>query len=966
MAYAVHGQAPTYNLTSSLNGQTITVTQEGAFVYDDGGPDNSYSPNTDYSVTLCGTCSFSSYRMGFTFNNFDIDESDTLFVYDGTSTSAPLIVKANNSNSLLNKKIYPTVNNNTGCLTLRFRSGSDPNVGDGFEVNIICGYPCENSYPVIKDTYYKILSTGQKVPMQIKMTFDVDSNENGVDTSYYKTIDICKNDSIVMTANGVYGSEFGYYTPDDPTTTFKWSFTPNDSMYAKGATEGGFRFPEVRCYTVNLMITDKKQCPSTQLEQVRVRVAQNPIKTIYPLQTICNSVSLPIDVGYSVNSTINVSKIEFKNEASAANVIRTFIPDGPQCPVQCYRAPVTFNQFPSGKKIESKEDICSICVNMEHEFMGDISIAIVCPNGSQAMLKAQPTGNCGGGSGKFLGLPYGGNDHHQWDGNPVCDTFPNPPGVGWNYCWSLNSEYDNSRGCINNQNTIQVTHNFNTIPPGFGSSIGPAGLKNFSTVDSSDHDNKSGYYTPTDDFSTLVGCPLNGQWAIEICDLWGSDNGWVFSWSMDLCNIQISDCEYQVGIDTIIWTPEQGVKMDVLSSQTARIGTPDTAGDFRIGIRIIDEFGCVWDTNTNIVTVWTPEPNLGADRTICDVEQVRLDAGDAHSHLPTYSFVWEPTFDTTQVILTPSNTGGTVTYEVEVTNFDENIYCRTRDTVVITAMPQPTANFETNVFPLEGCAPFVLNIENTSINATKFRWEFGDGIISIEKSPSHVYAAGEYKFKYYAVTDNGCQDSLIYPGLVRVFDSPQAEFAWDPTFPQVQSPQVRLINKTTPDLPDNHYLWEVQYDKNENITVTTLKAKDTSYAWEGDIDELPGLYKVKLIAYSRNISPSGNVVECRDTAEHQIRIVNDFLQFPNAVTPNGDGINDIFEIKNLIEGGGFPTFELSIYDAMGKRLYYKKNISDRSEFWDPSGLPTGTYFYHFIGKGHNGDVQRSGAIQVLK
>jgi gliding motility-associated-like protein len=435
---------------------------------------------------------------------------------------------------------------------------------------------------------------------------------------------------------------------------------------------------------------------------------------------------------------------------------------------------------------------------------------------------------------------------------------------------------------------------------------------------------------------------------------------------MDLCNIQISDCEYQVGIDTIIWTPEQGVKMDVLSSQTARIGTPDTAGDFSIGIRIIDEFGCVWDTNTNIVTVWTPEPNLGADRTICDVEQVRLDAGDAHSHLPTYSFVWEPTFDTTQVILTPSNTGGTVTYEVEVTNFDENIYCRTRDTVVITAMPQPTANFETNVFPLEGCAPFVLNIENTSINATKFRWEFGDGIISIEKSPSHVYAAGEYKFKYYAVTDNGCQDSLIYPGLVRVFDSPQAEFAWDPTFPQVQSPQIRLINKTTPDLPDNHYLWEVQYDKNENITVTTLKAKDTSYAWEGDIDELPGLYKVKLIAYSRNISPSGNVVECRDTAEHQIRIVNDFLQFPNAVTPNGDGINDIFEIKNLIEGGGFPTFELSIYDAMGKRLYYKKNISDRSEFWDPSGLPTGTYFYHFIGKGHNGDVQRSGAIQVLK
>jgi gliding motility-associated-like protein len=717
------------------------------------------------------------------------------------------------------------------------------------------------------------------------------------------------------------------------------------------------------------MITDKKQCASTQLEQVRVRVAQNPIKTIYPLRTICNNISLPIDVGYSVNSTINVSKIEFKNEATATNWVRTFIPDGPNCPQlgNCYRAPVTFNQFPSGKKLESKEDICSICVNMEHEYMGDISIAIVCPNGNQAMLKAQPSGTCGGGGSKFMGLPYGGNSHHTWDPtNHVCDSIYNPFGVGWNYCWSLNSDYDNSRGCVNNGPNVQVTHNFNTMPTGFISTSGVAGIQTFSTTDSSDYANKSGYYVPTDDFSTLVGCPLNGQWAIEICDQWGSDNGWVYSWSMDLCNIQISDCEYQVGIDTIIWSPSEGVKMDILTGSQARIYTPDSAGTFPVGIRIVDEFGCIWDTNTTITTVWNPQPKLGPDRTICDVEQVRLDAGDAHSHLPTYSFMWEPTFDTTQVIVTPAFTGQTTTYEVEVTNHDEGIYCRTRDTVVIEVSPQPTANFETNVYPIEGCSPFILKVDNTSMNATHYRWEFGDGIISTERSPQHVYAAGEYRLRLYAITDNGCQDSLIYPGLVRVFDSPEAEFGWNPAFPRVQEPTVKLKNKTTPDLPDNRYLWEIQYDKNENITVTTLDAKDTSYTWEGDIDELPGLYKVKLIAFANISSPTGNIVECRDTVEHTIQIVNDFLQFPNTVTPNGDGINDVFEIKNLIDGGGFPIFELSIYDAMGKRLYYKKNISDPSEFWDPSEVPTGTYFYHFIGKGHNGDVQRSGAIQVLR
>ncbi|MBR0073001.1 MAG: hypothetical protein IJP95_04120, partial [Bacteroidales bacterium] len=545
MAYVARSQAPTYNLNATNNGQSITITNEGAFLYDDGGLSGTYTAGKDFSITFCGTCQLNSYRMGFYFNSFDIHETDTIFIYDGTSTSDRLIMKANNSNSLLNKRVYPTTNNTSGCLTVRFKTNDDNNVGEGFEMNVICGYPCENSYPVIEDTYYKVVD-GRNIPLQTKFTYDIDTTETGeIDSLAYKTIDICKFDSIVLKAHGVYATDFGYYTGDDPTTLFQWSFTPSDSLHGTGATEAGFRYNEVRCYTVNLMITDKKRCASTQLEQVRVRVAQNPIKTIYPLRTICNSVSLPIDVGYSVNSTINVSKIEFKNEATATNWVRTFIPDGPYCAVQCYQAPVTFNQFPSGKKLESKEDICSICVNMEHEYMGDISIAIVCPNGSQAILKAQPSGTCGGGGGKFLGLPYGGNSHHTWDGSTsttsrlhpplteACDSSYNPYGVGWNYCWSLNSDYDNSRGCLNNGTSVNVTHNFATIPQGFVSpnGSGPAGTQTFSTTDSSDYLNKSGYYVPTDDFSSLVGCPLNGQWAIEICDQWGSDNGWVFSWS---------------------------------------------------------------------------------------------------------------------------------------------------------------------------------------------------------------------------------------------------------------------------------------------------------------------------------------------------------------------------------------------------------------------------------------------------
>ena len=93
------------------------------------------------------------------------------------------------------------------------------------------------------------------------------------------------------------------------------------------------------------------------------------------------------------------------------------------------------------------------------------------------------------------------------------------------------------------------------VPAGFvnaGMTITQSG----STLDSSDHVNKTNYYTPANDFSQLIGCPLNGEWSINVCDLWGADNGWVFGFSVDICGISTSGCQYQVAIDSLVWTPD--------------------------------------------------------------------------------------------------------------------------------------------------------------------------------------------------------------------------------------------------------------------------------------------------------------------------------------------------------------------------------------------------------------------------
>ena len=43
----------------------------------------------------------------------------------------------------------------------------------------------------------------------------------------------------------------------------------------------------------------------------------------------------------------------------------------------------------------------------------------------------------------------------------------------------------------------------------------------------------AGAYESVQPFSNLNGCPLNGTWEIEVCDLWSIDNGFIFDWSIE-------------------------------------------------------------------------------------------------------------------------------------------------------------------------------------------------------------------------------------------------------------------------------------------------------------------------------------------------------------------------------------------------------------------------------------------------
>lgn len=81
------------------------------------------------------------------------------------------------------------------------------------------------------------------------------------------------------------------------------------------------------------------------------------------------------------------------------------------------------------------------------------------------------------------------------------------------------------------------------------------------------------------------------------------------------------------------------------------------------------------------------------------------------------------------------------------------------------------------------------------------------------------------------------------------------------------------------------------------------------------------------------------------------------IVIPNIITPNGDGINDLYQLN-------FPYENMVVYNRWGQKMF-ESNYND--DFWDgrtPSGneVPEGTYFYIITTKEEN----YKGYIQLLR
>ena len=938
---AVNAQVITLGVSTqtSVNGCSVSV-------YDNGGLNGDYSPNMDNYVTICSNDPNNhSVRVNFNLASFDVDCSDTLFIYDGTSINDPLLVALTNcitdSISSPTLSYAATVYNTTGCLTIRFKTdGQDE--GAGFAITTDCVRPCQR----INVTLDSLLSN--KYPH--------------LEDDGYFYLDVCPYDTIHLVAKGDYIDNDYSYHQDDAHSTFHWDMSW-ETIDTLGGNILDYIFPEGRGYDVAISISDSAGCESYIPYTFRVRTSSNPIRDVLDFPAVCAGTEVELNVGYDFLSTLQVDTVG-SQQITALSVLDTiFLPDGVPCndgvsmPGQLqycsYISPVTFTSFSPAATIQSANDILFVRINLEHSYIGDIWIRLTCPNQQYVSIMKKYNGGSSSCSGQIPASEWGWNGSgytNAFFGNANDDTgggcAPTPMGQCWNYCWSnaTNQGYQYAPG--------NYVYNNSSVTNG--------------RVDSTNVAQMTNVYHPDGSFANLIGCPMNGTWSIEVMDGYSIDNGYLCGWEIALDPALLpQDWSYDVTLDSA-WVEGPGANGPTV--------IPDQAGEITYTIKVLDELGCIYDTINHMEVVGHPEPNLGDDYKICygDITVLAANYDQAGAQGQTTEYFWN-TGDTTDSI--EVLTAGQYYVNIVTTSDETGLACEGSDTINIDIFERPVINIADP--DLSGCAPLNLRIENNSTPADSyFEWylieydDFGTPRVaysSTAKDPVfQLNDPGTYSLAMKMTTPDGCVDSMTLYNAIVVNPQPIAEFEADPAISMLSESGgvVNFINYADQSVVtggNGSFYWDFG-----DGTIDSVNFSDPHvYSTWGDFD-------VTLHVQSN----SG----CSSEITHTIVIEQD-LVFSNVITPNGDGINDVFAIENLNtninpeDPDGYRNNRLQIFDRWGKKVYDAKNydtyaksgtVYPGNQIFDGSGLSDGTYYYSFSYKGKAKTVTFNGSITILR
>jgi gliding motility-associated-like protein len=224
----------------------------------------------------------------------------------------------------------------------------------------------------------------------------------------------------------------------------------------------------------------------------------------------------------------------------------------------------------------------------------------------------------------------------------------------------------------------------------------------------------------------------------------------------------------------------------------------------------------------------------------------------------------------------------------------------------------PNTDYEIINDNATNCEPLTVtfrDISGSPVNST--RWVLSTGETILANNELEVtFMAGTYYAGMIQDYQNGCKDTLrlsIQNETINVDAVPFADFTWSPIMPNAKDPNVQFEN-----LSNNGSAFEWTFDVRTAIPNFSTEFRPyVSYnAPDGDTTEV----------CLRVINGSCSADTCK-----QLIIINNLTVFmPNAFTPNGDGLNDVFYPMGKFHDNpmGSDKYQFWVFNRWGQEIFY--------------------------------------------
>lgn len=167
------------------------------------------------------------------------------------------------------------------------------------------------------------------------------------------------------------------------------------------------------------------------------------------------------------------------------------------------------------------------------------------------------------------------------------------------------------------------------------------------------------------------------------------------------------------------------------------------------------------------------------------------------------------------------------------------------------------------------------------------------------------------------VTEHGCTGT--YSDVVVVHAQPDAFFTANPGSPVPLGVEVVFVNGSEPNgATITNFTWTVDGQQ---------VAEGATWVWA---EAPPGEHLVTLTVTTAD--------GCTDSYSMVYVVIPEEIDIPNVFTPNGDGMNDTFNIANV----EFYRNQLTVFNRWGQVVYEVQNYRNQ---WAGRDLPDGTYYY---------------------